>query len=41
MKGEINPPTIISHRVGLEDAPKMYELFEKEKDQCTKVVLKP
>jgi Threonine dehydrogenase and related Zn-dependent dehydrogenases len=39
--GDINPPEIISHRVSLDDAPKMYELFEAEKDECTKVVLKP
>jgi threonine dehydrogenase-like Zn-dependent dehydrogenase len=41
MNGEIDPPEIISHRVSLSDAPAMYELFEKEKDECTKVVLKP
>jgi len=41
MRGEIDPPSIISHTVSLSDAPQMYELFEKEKDECTKVVLKP
>jgi len=40
VKGEIDPPTIISHRVDLDDAPSMYKLFEEEKDECTKVVLK-
>jgi threonine dehydrogenase-like Zn-dependent dehydrogenase len=40
-KGEINPPEIISHRPSLEDAPAMYDLFEREKDDCTKVVMKP
>jgi threonine dehydrogenase-like Zn-dependent dehydrogenase len=40
-RGEINPPEIISHRTSLEEAPEMYELFEKEKDVCTKVVMKP
>ena len=40
-KGEIDPPEIISHRVSLDEAPKMYELFEEEKDECTKVVLTP
>jgi threonine dehydrogenase-like Zn-dependent dehydrogenase len=39
--GEINPPEIISHRVSLDEAARMYELFETEKDECTKVVLKP
>jgi len=40
-RGEINPPEIISHRVKLDEAPAMYDLFETDKDQCTKVVLKP
>jgi threonine dehydrogenase-like Zn-dependent dehydrogenase len=40
-RGEINPPEIISHRASLEEAPKLYDLFEREKDVCTKVVLKP
>jgi threonine dehydrogenase-like Zn-dependent dehydrogenase len=39
--GDINPPEIISHRVALDEAPEMYELFEAQKDECTKVVLKP
>lgn len=41
VKGEIDPPAIISHRVNLDEAPRMYELFETEKDECTKVVLRP
>jgi threonine dehydrogenase-like Zn-dependent dehydrogenase len=40
-RGEINPPEIISHRTSLEEAPRMYDLFEREKDDCTKVVMKP
>jgi threonine dehydrogenase-like Zn-dependent dehydrogenase len=40
-KGEINPPEIISHRTSLEEAPSMYDLFESEKDQCLKVIMKP
>ena len=40
-RGEINPPEIISHRATLEQAPAMYDLFEREKDLCTKVVMKP
>ena len=39
--GDINPPEIITHRTSLERAPEMYELFEKEKDTCVKVVLTP
>lgn len=38
-RGDINPPEIITHRASLSDAPKMYELFEVEKDDCLKVVL--
>ena len=41
LSGEIDPPEIISHRVGLDQAAEMYDLFETEKDGCTKVVLKP
>ena len=41
VRGEINPPEIISHRASLEEAPAMYDLFEREKDECTKVVLTP
>jgi threonine dehydrogenase-like Zn-dependent dehydrogenase len=40
-KGEINPPEIITHRTTLEEAPAMYDLFEREKDECVKVVMKP
>jgi threonine dehydrogenase-like Zn-dependent dehydrogenase len=40
-RGEINPPEIITHRTSLEDAPAMYDLFEREKDQCVKVVMRP
>jgi threonine dehydrogenase-like Zn-dependent dehydrogenase len=38
--GEINPAEIITHRASLNDAAKMYDLFEEEKDECLKVVLK-
>jgi threonine dehydrogenase-like Zn-dependent dehydrogenase len=29
------------HRLPLEDAPKGYELFKQQADDCVKVVLKP
>lgn len=32
---------IISHRVPLQDASKMYDIFNKKEDNCVKVVLKP
>jgi threonine dehydrogenase-like Zn-dependent dehydrogenase len=40
-RGEINPPEIITQRATLEEAPEMYDLFEREKDECLKVVMKP
>lgn len=40
-KGEIDPTFIISHRVPLNDAPKMYEIFCNKQDECSKVVLDP
>ena len=32
---------LATHRVPLEEAPRMYELFQKKLDGCIKVVLKP
>ncbi|HYI33606.1 MAG TPA: zinc-dependent alcohol dehydrogenase [Glaciibacter sp.] len=32
---------LVTHRAPLEDAPRMYELFQKKEDGCIKVVLKP
>ncbi|WP_374928311.1 zinc-dependent alcohol dehydrogenase [Kytococcus sedentarius] len=32
---------LATHRVSLEEAPKMYEVFQKKQDNCLKVVLKP
>jgi threonine dehydrogenase-like Zn-dependent dehydrogenase len=40
-QGEIDPSGVITHRVKLEDAPKMYQTFRDKKDGCIKVVLKP
>jgi threonine dehydrogenase-like Zn-dependent dehydrogenase len=40
-RGEIDPSRIISHIVKLDDAPKMYEVFQEKRDDCLKVVLKP
>ena len=39
--GAIDPSEIISHRVGLRDAPRMYKVFRDKQDHCTKVVLDP
>lgn len=40
-KGEIDPSRIITHRMGLEDAAKGYDVFSHKADHCIKVVLKP
>jgi threonine dehydrogenase-like Zn-dependent dehydrogenase len=32
---------LATHRVPLEDAPRMYDLFKKKEDGCIKVVLTP
>ena len=32
---------LTTHQVSLEEAPKMYEVFQKKEDDCIKVVLKP
>jgi threonine dehydrogenase-like Zn-dependent dehydrogenase len=39
--GELDPSFVISHRLGLEDAPEGYEMFEHKRDNCEKVVLTP
>jgi threonine dehydrogenase-like Zn-dependent dehydrogenase len=39
--GEIDPSFVITHRVGLDQAPAMYKTFRDKEDGCIKVVLKP
>lgn len=39
--GEIDPSHIISHRIALEDAPRMYEIWRDKKDNVTKIVIDP
>jgi threonine dehydrogenase-like Zn-dependent dehydrogenase len=39
--GEIDPSSIITHIVNIDDAPKMYKTFRDKEDGCIKVVLKP
>jgi threonine dehydrogenase-like Zn-dependent dehydrogenase len=39
--GEIDPSFVVTHRVGLDHAPEMYETFKNKRDECVKVVLKP
>lgn len=40
-EGEIDPSFIISHQVGLEDGPEMYQTFNDKEDDCIKVVMTP
>ncbi len=40
-RGEIDPSFIVTHRVGLEDAPEMYRTFRDKEDSCIKVVMQP
>lgn len=40
-EGQIDPSFVITHTVGLEQGPEMYETFRDKKDGCIKVVLKP
>ena len=39
IRGEIDPSFVITHRINLEDAPKAYQLFNDQKDDCIKVVI--
>jgi threonine dehydrogenase-like Zn-dependent dehydrogenase len=40
-EGQIDPSFVITHTVGLDEGPEMYETFRDKKDGCIKVVLKP
>lgn len=40
-QGEIDPSFVITHRLGLDDAPDAYRTFRDKQDQCIKVVLDP
>jgi threonine dehydrogenase-like Zn-dependent dehydrogenase len=37
----IDPSVIISHRVPIEEAPRMYQVFRDKQEDCTKVMLDP
>jgi threonine dehydrogenase-like Zn-dependent dehydrogenase len=40
-RGEIDPSFIITHRIGLAEAPEMSRTFRDKQDSCIKVVMKP
>ena len=39
--GALQPEVIISHRMNLSDAAEGYRLFDKQEDDCRKVILRP
>jgi threonine dehydrogenase-like Zn-dependent dehydrogenase len=39
--GELDPSSVITHRVTLDEAPNAYQIFRDKQDGCIKVVLKP
>ena len=41
LKGEIDPSFVISHRLGLDDAPHGFDMFLDKADECLKVILRP
>src|ERR1700749_4125467 len=40
-KGQIDPSSIISHRISLGEAPAMYEVWRDKKEKVTKIVIDP
>lgn len=40
-RGEIDPSFVITHRMTLDDAPRMYRTFREKQDECIKVIMKP
>jgi threonine dehydrogenase-like Zn-dependent dehydrogenase len=40
-KGDIDPSFVVTHRMQLVDAPKGFDTFFNQQDECIKVVLKP
>jgi len=41
LEGKVTLDDIITHKVPLADADKMYDIFNKKEDGCVKVVLQP
>lgn len=40
-EGKIDPSFLISHRIGIEQAPEMYKVWRDKQDQVTKIVIDP
>ena len=41
IEGRADPSFLVSHRVGLDEAPEMYERFDNREEGVTKVLLEP
>ncbi|MBD3108202.1 glutathione-dependent formaldehyde dehydrogenase [Bacillus sp. AGMB 02131] len=41
VRGEIDPTSIITHKLDLEEAPYAYDIFNNRTENCIKVILKP
>ena len=40
-RGEIDPSFLISHRIGIEQAPEFYKIWQKKEQSVTKIVIDP
>ncbi|HKS11460.1 MAG TPA: zinc-binding dehydrogenase, partial [Pseudomonas sp.] len=40
-EGKLNPDAIVTHRMGLEEAVRGYEMFDEKQERCRKVILTP
>jgi threonine dehydrogenase-like Zn-dependent dehydrogenase len=39
--GEVDPAFVITHRMGIDDAPRAYKTFRDEQRECLRVVMRP
>ncbi|HSK04177.1 MAG TPA: zinc-dependent alcohol dehydrogenase [Kofleriaceae bacterium] len=39
-RGDIDPSFVVSHHMGLEDAPRGYDMFQHKRDEAMKIVLR-
>ncbi len=40
-RGDIDPSFLITHRIGIDEAPQAYKVFRNHEDHCVKVVMRP
>lgn len=41
MNGDIDPSFVVTHRMKLAEAPKGFDMFNRKKDGCLKIVMTP